>query len=215
MPEGGQFCIPQNKYRFGAFGPARRDQTSSQHFHLVSQSFSASTQSFSTPEREKKKKSPFLPCCCSNTTQTFYTHRTHNPISSNYCIIPGFKLTLGTLCFSIALLLSLLQHTVTQLLIFLKARITELQVGVPEVWDGVVECESCHGTQSTYHAKCRRECSSGPGRPSIPGKLIVINQVTETEQGLADDYLSPLPLLLPPPLLLFPSSSSSILYCFS
>lgn len=168
------------------------------------------------PLREReKKKSPFLPCCCSNTTQTFYTHRTHNPISSNYCIIPGFKLTLGTLCFSIALLLSLLQHTVTQLLIFLKARITELQVGVPEVWDGVVECESCHGTQSTYHAKCRRECSSGPGRPSIPGKLIVINQVTETEQGLADDYLSPLPLLLPPPLLLFPSSSSSILYCFS
>lgn len=55
-----------------------------------------------------------------------------------------------------------------------------------------------HGTQSTYHAKCRRECSSGPGRPSIPGKLIVINQVTETEQGLADDYLFPLLLLLPP-----------------
>lgn len=58
--------------------------------------------------------------------------------------------------------------------------------------------ESCHGTQSTYHAKCRRECSSGPGRPSISGKLIVINQVTETEQGLADDHLSPLLLLLPP-----------------
>lgn len=214
MPEGGQFRIPQNKYRFGALGLARRetrDQTSSQHFHLVSQSFSASTQSSSSPER---KESPFLPCCCSNTTQTFYTHRTHNPISSNYCIIPGFKLIQRT-CFSIALLLSLLQHTVTQLLIFLKARITQLQVGVPEVWDGVVECESCHGTQSTYHAKCRRECSSGPGRPSIPGKLIVINQVTETEQGLADDYLSPLPLLIPPPPLLFPSSSSSILYCFS
>lgn len=105
--------------------------------------------------------------------------------------------------FSIACFLSFLHLTVTQLLIFLKARITELQVGVPGVWAGVVECESCHGTQSTYHAKCRRERSSGPGRPSIPGKLIVINQVTETEQGLANDCLSPLPLLLPPPLLLF------------
>lgn len=112
--------------------------------------------------------------------------------------------------------ISLLQHTVTQLLIFLKARIGELRVGVPGVGDGVVECESCHGTQSTYHAKCRRECSSGPGRPSIPGKLIVINQVTETEQGLADNCLSPLLLLLPPPpSLLFPSSSSSILCCVS
>ena len=75
-------------------------------------------------------------------------------------------------------------------------------MGVPGVGAGVVECESCHGTQSTYHAKCSRECSSGPGRPSIPGKLIVINQVTEAEQGLADDYLSPLLLLLPPSLLL-------------
>ena len=94
----------------------------------------------------------------------------------------------------------------TQLLIFLKARIAGLQLGASGVGDGVVEGESCHGTQSTYHAKCRRECSSGPGRPSIPGKLIVINQVTETEQGLADDHLSPLLLLLPPPpppLLLF------------
>lgn len=99
---------------------------------------------------------------------------------------------------------------VTQLLIFLKAGI-----GGDCRWesqgdgDGVVECESCHGTQSTYHAKRRRECSSGPGRPSIPGKLIVINQVTEAEQGLADDYLSPLLLLLPP--LPFPSSS---ILCF-
>ena len=94
-------------------------------------------------------------------------------------------------------------------------------MGVPGVGAGVVECESCHGTQSTYHAKCSRECSSGPGRPSIPGKLIVINQVTEAEQGLADDYLSPLLLLLPPslpppppppPPLVFPSPSSSILH---
>lgn len=82
-----------------------------------------------------------------------------------------------------------MQNTVTQLLIFLKATIEVLQVGEPESRVGVVECESCHGTQSTYHAKCRRECSSEPGRPSIPGKLIVINQVTETEQGLADDHL--------------------------
>lgn len=83
-------------------------------------------------------------------------------------------------------------------------------------WEGVVECESCHGTQSTYHAKCRRECSSEPGRPSIPGKLIVINQVTETEQGLADDHLFPLPLLLTlPPPLPFLLSSSSILLCLS
>lgn len=64
-------------------------------------------------------------------------------------------------------------------------------MGVPGLGAGALGCESCHGTQSTYHAKCRGECSSGPGRPSIPGKLIVINQVTETEQGLADDYLSP------------------------
>lgn len=104
---------------------------------------------------------------------------------------------------------SLLRHTVTQLLIFLKATIGGLQVGEPGVGEDVVECESCHGTQSTYHAKSRRECSSGPGRPSIPGKLIVINQVTETEQGLADNHLFPLLLLLPPPL---PSASSSILH---
>ncbi len=125
---------------------------------------------------------------------------------------------MDTFVFFDCLFTSLLQHTVTQLLIFLKARIAELQVGVPGVGVGVVECESCHGTQSTYHAKSRRECSSGPGRPSIPGKLIVINQVTETEQGLADDYLSPLPLLLPPPPpppSAFPSSSSSILYSVS
>lgn len=98
--------------------------------------------------------------------------------------------------------------------VFSRPGSSELQVGVPGVGAGVVECESCHGTQSTYHAKCSRECSSGPGRPSIPGKLIVINQVTEAEQGLADDYLSPLLLLLPPslPPLVFPSPSSSILY---
>lgn len=73
--------------------------------------------------------------------------------------------------------------------------------------DDVLEYESRHGTQSTYHAQCGgvgAGCSSGPGRLSIPGKLIVIKQVTETEQGLADNHLSPL----------FPSSSSSILFCF-
>lgn len=205
MPEGGQFCIPQNKYRFGAFGQARRDQTLPQRFHLVSPRSSAGTQSFSPKRGGKKNLFPLH--CCNNTTQTFYTHHTPKPIGKNYCIFPGFKRSLRMLCFffSIACFLSFLQLTVTQLLIFLKARITELQVGVPGVWAGVVECESRHGTQSTYHAKCRRERSSGPGRPSIPGKLIVINQVTETEQGLADDCLSPLPLLLPPPRLFPPS----------
>lgn len=121
---------------------------------------------------------------------------------------------MATFVFFNCLFISLLQHALTQLLIFLKARTAELKVGVPGVGDGVVECESCHGTQSTYHAKCRRECSSGPGRPSIPGKLIVINQVTESEQGLANDYLSALLLLLPPPLLFSLVFFLHLILCF-
>lgn len=58
MPEGGQFRIPQNKYRFGASGPAHRDQTSSHHFYPVSQSFSARVQSFNSPDKRKKKTLP-------------------------------------------------------------------------------------------------------------------------------------------------------------
>lgn len=55
------FAFPRtNTDLGGAFGPARRDQTSSHHFHLVSQSFffffSSGAQSFSKPPTEKKKK---------------------------------------------------------------------------------------------------------------------------------------------------------------
>lgn len=92
-----------------------------------------------------------------------------------------------------------------QLLIFLKAGIRGLQVVQTGVGGDVWEWALCHGTQSTYHAKSRIECSSGPGRPSIPGKLIVINQVTETEQGLARTW----------PATTFPSSLPGLSSCFS
>lgn len=71
---------PEQIQIWGAFGPARRDQTSSHHFHLVSQSFSARAQSFSSPDRGKKN----LPSSCTAAVtppKLFYTYHAHKAIS--------------------------------------------------------------------------------------------------------------------------------------
>lgn len=179
---------PEQIQIWGAFSPTRHDQTSSHHFHLVSPEF------LLTAARAPPKLASHL----SRSRARQLIKMLHSP---------EFKPTLKEsmvwkhLGRSHACLYPFLQNTAVDISQGQDRRTAGGKSPGLE-WVGVldvVECESCHGTQSTYHAKCRRECSSGPGRPSIPRKLIVINQVTETEQGLAGDHLSPLLLTVPPP----------------
>lgn len=170
---------PEQIQIWGAFSPMRHDQTSSHHFHLVSPEF------LLTAARAPPKLA---------------SHLSRSRVYTNSKREHGVE-TFGS--FTCLLIPPPPEHSYAAVDISQgQDRRTAGGKSPGLEWVGVldvVECESCHGTQSTYHAKCRRECSSGPGRPSIPRKLIVINQVTETEQGLAGDHLSPLLLTVPPP----------------
>lgn len=156
MPEGGQFHIPQNKYRFGAFGPARRDQTPSHHFHLVCLRFFLFFFFFwlnpSAALTGKKKKSPFTAAVVPH---KLFTLRSRLVGKKKGILQPGSALRARcrNICvFLKGLFTDVLQKPVTQLLGFLRAAIGGLQVVEPQAGGDMLSV-----SRYTEHVACKMQ----------------------------------------------------------